>query len=83
MPHAAPSPFLGIGLWALLVRQGRAWGHLYALELPAGFEWQLSGGECLELGAVIHYFLAVRWTPDTTFNYRFLALPELGYKWSW
>ena len=80
---SSPTPYVGVGFWSLLVREGDSWGWLTAMDFPVGLEWELDAGRDLELGAIFHYFLSVRWKGNASLNFRTLVLPSLAYKWEW
>ena len=78
----SPAPYLGLGGGAFFGGGGGSWGWLASLDLSAGLQWGPGGGMGLELGAILHYFLAVHWEGSTGFNSRTLILPALAFEWA-
>lgn len=79
---AFPVPYLGLGGWAFLVREGDSWGWLTSMDVAAGIEWPLEENRAWELGMMLHYFLHAFWQGEARFNFRTLILPTLAFKWA-
>ncbi len=81
---SAVEPFLGVGLWGMVVRPGEGTGFGLIGRLPVGLNWKPSEAHSVALTVYLNRALALR-RPDPEDRRpprsTIIPLPEFSYRW--